>query len=61
MDKLHEYQGWAGRFHEWQDQLRERYNNWRQENPETGIELIKKTIQNQSNDASDYSHVHRYH
>lgn len=60
MEKLHSYQGLIGRVHEWRDQLRERYTNWRQENPESGIELLKKTIQtDKSNDDADYSHIYR--
>lgn len=60
MEKLHSYQGLIGRFHEWRDQLRERYNSWR-ESPETAIELIKKSIHNEDskNDDADYSHIYR--
>lgn len=66
MEKLHSYQGWMGRFHEWRQAIGERFTNWRQENPETVLELIKKQVQAKSADSqdnSDYSHIYRslYH
>ncbi|XP_058063537.1 proton-associated sugar transporter A [Anopheles bellator] len=33
MEKLEEYQGWAGRWHQWRDGTRERYNGWRERHP----------------------------
>lgn len=62
MEKLHEYQGLAGRVHEWRDTIRERYTNWRQEHPETIIELIKKGGQSDGSrsNADDYSHIYRF-
>lgn len=58
MEKLHSYQGWGGRMHEWRDQIRERYANWREQHPETVIELIKKGARpSPSSDA--YSHIYR--
>lgn len=63
MEKLHSYQGWGGRFHEWRDDLRARYDNWREEHPETVIELVKKVAREKaaySGEATDdYSHVYR--
>lgn len=61
MDKLHSYQGWIGRFHEWRESVRERFTNWRQENPETVIELLKKKVYDESANcsSSDYSHIYR--
>lgn len=61
MEKLHSYQGWIGRFHEWQQSFRERFTNWRQENPENVIELLKKKVYNESSSCADadYSHIYR--
>lgn len=61
MEKLHSYQGWIGRFHEWRQSFGERFTNWRQENPETVIELLKKRVISKSadQDDSDYSHIYR--
>lgn len=61
MEKLHSYQGWIGRLHEWQQSFRERFTNWRQENPETVIELLKKQVSNRATtrDNADYSHIYR--
>ncbi|XP_031631214.1 proton-associated sugar transporter A [Contarinia nasturtii] len=62
MEKLHSYQGWIGRFHEWRESFRERFSNWRQENPETIIELVKKKVYDESSTShghADYSHLYR--
>lgn len=61
MEKLYSYQGWIGRFHEWRETFRERFTNWRKENPETVLELVKKQIYSHSTtcDTVDYSHIHR--
>lgn len=61
MEKLRSYQGWIGQFHEWRESFRERFTNWRQENPETVIELLKKQVQSKSttHDSSDFSHIYR--
>lgn len=62
MDKLHSYQGWIGRFHEWREILRERYSSWRQENPQTIIELLQKQVHGEPSESydADYSHIYRY-
>lgn len=60
MDKLHSYVGWIGRIHEFRDQIRERYNQAKEENPESAIGLIKRLIQgDKENGDVDYSHIHR--
>lgn len=61
MEKLRSYQGWIGQFHEWRESFRERVTNWRQENPETVIELLKKQVRSKSaaQDRSDFSHIYR--
>lgn len=63
MEKLHSYQGWGGRFHEWKDDLRARYDNWREEHPETLIELVKKVTREKADHGGeatdDYSHIYR--
>lgn len=63
MEKLHEYQGWQGRFHEWRDGLREKFSSWREENPGTMIELVKKKAADavrSDTDPQDYSHIYRF-
>lgn len=63
MEKLHSYQGWGGRFHEWRDDIRVRYANWREENPETVIELVKKVAIERAtagSDPDDFSHIYKY-
>lgn len=66
MDKLHSYQGWGGRYNEWRDDVKVRYANWRESNPETVIELVKKKAREQtdggsgrSDDPDDFSHIYR--
>lgn len=62
MDKLHSYQGWLGRFHEWRESLREQYTSWREENPQTVIELLQKKVYGEPSESSDedYSHIYRF-
>lgn len=68
MDKLHSYQGWGGRYNEWRDDIKVRYANWREANPETVIELVKKKAKEQaaggqsgsSYDPDDFSHIYRF-
>lgn len=63
MEKLHSYQGWGGRIHEWRDDIKVRYENWRETHPETLIELVKKTARQQAtenSDPDDFSHIYRY-
>lgn len=63
MEKLHEYQGWSGRFHEWRDNIRNKFTSFREEHPEGLVELAKTSASNQmkgnANAAQDYSHVYR--
>lgn len=68
MDKLHSYQGWSGRYNEWRGDIMVRYANWREANPETVIELVKKKAKEQaaggghsgnSDDPDDFSHIYR--
>ncbi|XP_050099297.1 membrane-associated transporter protein isoform X2 [Anopheles aquasalis] len=33
MEKLHEYQGWSGRWHEWRASVRQRCETWREQHP----------------------------
>uniref|UniRef100_A0A336M410 CSON011274 protein n=1 Tax=Culicoides sonorensis TaxID=179676 RepID=A0A336M410_CULSO len=37
VDKLHEYQGFAGRFHEWRDNVKAQYTTWREENRQQSL------------------------
>lgn len=63
MEKLHEYQGWQGRFNEWRDGLREKFSTWRDEHPGTMIELVKKKAADavrSDSDPQDYSHIYRF-
>lgn len=62
MEKLHEYQGWQGRIHEWRDGIREKISNWREQNPGSIVESIKTSIANKIRsdvDPNDYSHIYR--
>jgi solute carrier family 45 protein 1/2/4 len=64
MDKLHSYQGWTGRFHEWRDNTRRRYTNWREENGDQNlVEMAKSYARKMSTVETktdgDYSHIYR--
>lgn len=63
MEKLHEYQGFSGRFHEWRDNIKERFTSFREQHPENLVDLAKNTAGDQlKGNASvdqDYSHIYR--
>ena len=64
MDKLHSYQGFSGRFHEWRDDLRAKFANWRENHEgESLVDLTKsyagKSAAPGSGDKEDYSHIYR--
>lgn len=63
MDKLHSYQGFSGRFHEWRDDLKAKFANWREDHEgESLVDLTKNTARKSENgggDKEDYSHIYR--
>lgn len=63
MEKLHEYQGFTGRLHQWRDNIKESFSNFRDQNPSNIVELAKTTATDQlkgnANADQDYSHIYR--
>lgn len=63
-EKLHDYQGFAGRLHQWRDNIKEHISNYRDQNPSNIVELAKSTAVDQlKGNASadqDYSHIYRF-
>lgn len=65
MEKLHSYQGFAGRFHEWRDDLKAKFANWREDHEgENLVDLTKNLARNAAGNAAqgdkeDYSHIYR--
>lgn len=66
MEKLHSYQGCAGRFHEWRDDLKAKFANWREDHEgESLVDLAKnsarKTATSETGvgEKEDYSHIYR--
>lgn len=63
-EKLHDYQGIAGRLHQWRDNIKEHISNFREQNPSNIVELAKTTAVDQlKGNASadqDYSHIYRH-
>lgn len=66
MEKLHEYQGFSGRLHEWRDGIKERYGNWKEKNRDQNFVEIAKdyarklsTGEGISGKGDDYSHIYR--
>lgn len=59
MDKLHSYQGFSGRLHEWRDDLKAKFSNWREDRE--GDNLTKQLGQGGKGGAeeADYSHIYR--
>ncbi|XP_058128178.1 proton-associated sugar transporter A [Anopheles ziemanni] len=44
MEKLHEYQGWAGRWHEWRAGTRQRLDAWRERHPGGVRQFVQETV-----------------
>jgi solute carrier family 45, member 1/2/4 len=64
MEKLHSYQGFSGRFHEWRDDLKAKFANWREDHEgESLVDLAKNTARKSNEtggaDKEDYSHIYR--
>lgn len=63
MEKLHEYQGFTGRLHQWRDNVKETFSNLREHNTTNIVDLAKTTASDQlKGNASadqDYSHIYR--
>lgn len=66
MEKLHSYQGWGGRLHEWRDAIRQRFGSWREDHAETSLmEMVKRNMRDQTaanadqTNSNDYSHIYR--
>lgn len=63
MEKLHEYQGWQGRLHQWRDGVREKISQWREQHPDSMVQSIKTIIADKVRsdaDPNDYSHIYRF-
>ncbi|EDW81615.2 uncharacterized protein Dwil_GK10931 [Drosophila willistoni] len=64
MEKLHEYQGFTGRLHQVRDNIRDKYNNYKEQNPTNFVETAKNAALDQlKGNASankDYSHIYRH-
>lgn len=73
-EKLHEYQGWGGRLHEWKDDVKTKYSDWRESNQQQNVVelLLRKAAPTPADgmDPSaqsgggglgqkDYSHIYR--
>lgn len=63
MEKLHDYQGLTGRFHQWKDNIKESYNEFRSERPTNIVEIVKSAVNRQlkgnASANNDFSHVFR--
>jgi len=57
VDKLHSYQGWTGRLHEWRESIRLKYCNWREGSE--GTNLRDTTGVGLDGGKQDYSHIYR--
>lgn len=73
MDKLHDYQGWTGRFHEFKEGLRAKHAAWREQRTGGFTQYIRDSIRapnprqdNIDTNAPwgesnvDFSHIYRY-
>lgn len=65
MDKLHSYQGFSGRLHEWRDDLKAKIATFRENHEGENLVDLTKSIgrktstQGAQGDKEDYSHIYR--
>lgn len=61
-EKLYEYEGFLGRLHSLRNDFKERWNIWKEKNPGTFSEILKRKCFSQSGDDihEEYSHIYRY-
>jgi zona occludens toxin (predicted ATPase) len=66
MEKLHNYQGFQGRFHEWRDDLKAKFANWREDHEgESLVDLANSSVRKAASNEpggvvkEDYSHIYR--
>ena len=61
MEKLHDYQGFAGRMHEWRDNIKEKVNQFREQ--DNIVDIAKSTANDQlkgnASISQDFSHLYR--
>lgn len=64
MEKLHEYQGWSGRFHQWREEVKERSSNIRSNSSGNILDIVKNAVEQQMKGNittdQDFSHIYRY-
>ncbi|XP_039502720.1 membrane-associated transporter protein-like [Drosophila santomea] len=59
MDKLHDYQGIAGRFHQWRDNIKEYYEDFHDKKSTNLVDTVKRQLKGNASANKDYSHVFR--
>lgn len=61
MEKLHEYQGFSGRLHEWRDEIKSKFSSFRENHEGDNLVDITKSFSGQKGkgDQEDYSHIYR--
>lgn len=63
MEKLHSYQGFGGRLHEWRDDLKAKFSSWRENHEGDNLVDLTKSLAQKSRgegaDKEDYSHIYR--
>nr|NP_001303415.1 loss of visual transmission [Drosophila melanogaster]ALI30498.1 loss of visual transmission [Drosophila melanogaster] len=59
MDKLHDYQGIAGRFHQCRDNIKEFYEDYHSKKSTNLVDTVKKHLNGNTSANKDFSHVFR--
>ncbi|XP_070072329.1 proton-associated sugar transporter A isoform X3 [Drosophila takahashii] len=59
MEKLHDYQGITGRFHQWRDNIKEIYENFQENNSTNLVATVKSQLKGNASANKDFSHVFR--
>lgn len=61
MEKLHSYQGFSGRLHEWRDDIKAKFARFREDHEgENLVDFARKAAsQGGQGEKEDYSHIYR--
>ncbi|KMY91477.1 uncharacterized protein Dsimw501_GD28621 [Drosophila simulans] len=59
MDKLHNYQGIEGRFHQCRDNIKEFYEDFHAKKSVNLVDIVKKQLNGNTSANKDFSHVFR--
>jgi len=59
MEKLHDYQGIAGRFHQWRGNIKQLYEDFQEKYSTNLVATVQSQLKGNASANKDFSHVFR--